>query len=549
MTVYIEDLQNLDVFKNSIHLLAGKTGKNKKVQFITVMEVDDFTEFNLGEELFVLTTFSTSANDPEKMEKILFNLIQKKVSGIGIKVNRFVKKIPKTLINLADQYSIPLFLIESEIAFRTIISDVTSLIISQQFETIIALNNKHEEFYTSILQGEDLSFFLEKIGKSLSCNCFCFSHTGELLNQYTRNTPQNTEELLEFINLLNNNPNMIWQLINSGEKYIINSTGNFFVYPCIAYNKILGYFAVQQLNTLDSDAMMNAKQITSFLSIKLLEDALKKESENKFKIQLANEIFYNTSLDEEAIKGKLNVMGLHPDEYYYVCFIEPSDRIKHNYNISNSSYLKKKISLYIDNHLRNYLISDVSDGYYLIITFNNDSQFHSSTTFKEFLNNLSKIIDIPSGFTIGCSQKQSQLVEIANALKSSKRANLLGKGIYPEKNIYLSDDFFEFRLIMSLLNTKEHELIRAHIIAPLERYDQKYKSYLIKTLDTCLNTETLQEASKKLFIHNSTLRYRLEKIHDLTGKNIFTNLGRYSLTNAFLLLKLEKIFGTDAKLH
>lgn len=547
MAIYIDDLQNLEIFKNSIQLLAGKTGKTKKVQFITIMEVDDFTEFHLGEELFVLTTFSTCANDPEKMGKILFELIQKKISGIGIKVNRFVKKIPEVLINLAEEYSTPLFLIEKEVAFRTIISSVTSLIISQQFETIKALNNQYEEFYTSILKGEDLSFFQKKIGEALSCNCFCFSHTGELLDQYIQTTQKNTVELLDFIHLLNNNPELIWQSINSEKKYIISPTGIFHVFPCIAYNKILGYFAVQQLTNWDSDALMNVKQITSFLTIKLMEDALKKESETKFKIQLANEIFYNTSLDDDAIRGKLNLMGLYPDEYYYVLFLEPSDQIKHNYNMINSSYLKKKISLYLENHLKNYLIADVSEGYCLMLTFNNQSRFHDSTPFMEFLNNLAKIIDIPPGFTIGCSQKENQLGEIPNALKSSKRATLLGKEIYPEKNIYLYDDFFEIQIIMSLLNTKEHELIRSHIIAPLERYDQKYKSYLIETLETCIKTSTLQDASKKLFIHNSTLRYRLEKIHELTGKNFFTNMGRYSLTNAFLLLKLEKIFRRDTK--
>jgi purine catabolism regulator len=545
MAIYIDDLQNLAIFKNSIDLLAGKTGKNKKVQFITIMEVDDFAEFHLGEELFVLTTFSTCANDPKKMENILFKLIQKKISGIGIKVNRFLKSIPETLINLAEQYSTPLFLIEKEIPFRTIISDVTSLIISQQFETIKDLNNQYEEFYTSILKGEDLSFFQKKIGQTLSCNCFSFSHTGELLDQYIQTTPQNTEKLLDFIHLLNTNPEMIWQLINSERKYIIDSTGYFYIFPCIAYNKTLGYFVVQQLNNWDSDAMMHIKQIISFLSIKLMEDALKKESETKFQIQLANEIFYNTSLDEDAIKGKLSLMGLTPDEYYNVLFIEPTNQIKPNYNIINSNYLKKKISLFVEGYLKNYLISDVSEGYCLILTFNNRNRFHDYTIFSEFLNNLAKIIEIPCGFTIGCSQKKNQLTDITDALKLSKRANLLGKEIYPEKNIYLYDDFFEIQIIMSLLNTKEHELIRSHIIAPLEKYDQKYKSYLLETLETCIKAATLQEASKKLFIHNSTLRYRLEKINELTGKNFFTNIGRYSLINAFLLMKLEKIFGPD----
>lgn len=547
MAIFIKDLQTIGSLKDSIQLIAGKNGQNRMVRYITIMEVEDFADKQLGEDLLVLTTFSTSANNPIKMEEILRKLIQKKISGIAIKVNRFLKKIPDSLIKLADQYYTPLFLIDEDIPFRTVISDVTSLIISEQFETIKALNNQYEEFYTSILKGEDLGFFLNKIAKELSRNCFCFSQTGEMLKQSVQQHTQNSEVLLAFIEILNKNPEMIWQLVNSGEKYINSPDGNFFVFPCIAYNKILGYFVVQQLNTKDFNAMMNVKQITSFLSIKLMEDALKKESEAKFQMQLANEIFYNTSLAEETIRGKLNLMGLYPDEYFYVLFIEPSIPIKQSHNIMNSNYLKKKLSLFLTNYLNNFLITEISDGYIIMLTFNQLASFNNTTSFKEFLSNLCKIIDIPSGFKVGCSQKKTELVQITNALKSSKSSILLGKEIYPERNTFFYDDYFNIQMIMGMLNTKEHRLIRSKIISPLEKYDLKYKSYLIETLETCLKVETLQEASKSLFIHTSTLRYRLEKIYELTGENFFTNVGKYSLTNAYLLMKLEKIFKIDTK--
>lgn len=88
------------------------------------------------------------------MEEVLLKLIQKNISGIAIKVNRFLKEIPDSLIKIADQYKTPLFLIDKDIPFRTIISDVNTLIISEQFETIKTLNNQYEDFYTSILKGK-----------------------------------------------------------------------------------------------------------------------------------------------------------------------------------------------------------------------------------------------------------------------------------------------------------------------------------------------------------------------------------------------------------
>ena len=74
--------------------------------------------------------------------------------------------------------------------------------------------------------------------------------------------------------------------------------------------------------------------------------------------------------------------------------------------------------------------------------------------------------------------------------------------------------------------------INKNILQPLKEYDSKYHYNLLGTLDAIFNTQTLEEAAKKLFIHINTIYYRIKKIEEITGKNLNVYTDRYLLMQA-----------------
>lgn len=42
--ITVADLMDLDIFRKRLRLLAGKSGVNKEVTFVTIMEAPDFYE-------------------------------------------------------------------------------------------------------------------------------------------------------------------------------------------------------------------------------------------------------------------------------------------------------------------------------------------------------------------------------------------------------------------------------------------------------------------------------------------------------------------------
>ena len=90
-----------------------------------------------------------------------------------------------------------------------------------------------------------------------------------------------------------------------------------------------------------------------------------------------------------------------------------------------------------------------------------------------------------------------------------------------------------------MLNTEEYSFVKNTIILPLKEYDEKYKSELELTLEKCLTNDTLEKAAAELHIHSSTLRYRLQKIKNLTNADYFSTQGKYLLNTAYIISKLD----------
>ena len=81
-------------------------------------------------------------------------------------------------------------------------------------------------------------------------------------------------------------------------------------------------------------------------------------------------------------------------------------------------------------------------------------------------------------------------------------------------------------------------------IAPLVAYDEQYGTELVHTLETFLaNDGSMAATYKQLFTHRHTIRYRLERVKELTGLDVNSTDGRERLG---LGLKAMRVLGVRA---
>lgn len=72
--------------------------------------------------------------------------------------------------------------------------------------------------------------------------------------------------------------------------------------------------------------------------------------------------------------------------------------------------------------------------------------------------------------------------------------------------------------------------IHASTVAPLARYDLQYRTSLLETLETWLACDaSVSVTAARLFAHRHTIRYRLDRVRELTGLDVTSTEDREQL--------------------
>ncbi len=102
-----------------------------------------------------------------------------------------------------------------------------------------------------------------------------------------------------------------------------------------------------------------------------------------------------------------------------------------------------------------------------------------------------------------------------------------------------------YRLLLPAMSEDPGELKRFYeeTIAPLVAYDDQYETDLVTTLETFLDCDgNVANTSGRLFTHRHTVRYRLVRVHELTGHDVASTDGRERLG---LGLKAMRVLGVS----
>ena len=103
-----------------------------------------------------------------------------------------------------------------------------------------------------------------------------------------------------------------------------------------------------------------------------------------------------------------------------------------------------------------------------------------------------------------------------------------------------------YRLLLPAMSEDPGELQRfySETVEPLVAYDDQYETDLVQTLATFLDCDgNVASTAQRLFTHRHTIRYRLERVRDLSGLDVGSTDGREKLG---LGLKAMRVLGIAA---
>jgi sugar diacid utilization regulator len=145
-------------------------------------------------------------------------------------------------------------------------------------------------------------------------------------------------------------------------------------------------------------------------------------------------------------------------------------------------------------------------------------------------------------FAVGRSRVAGDPADLARAGSEALLAANVAEGD-AERPLLAFDDTGAYRLLLPAMSEDPAELQRfyAETVEPLVAYDEQYETDLVQTVEAFLDADgNVAGTAARLFTHRHTVRYRLERVRELSGLDVGSTDGREKLS---LGLKAMRVLG------
>jgi sugar diacid utilization regulator len=145
-------------------------------------------------------------------------------------------------------------------------------------------------------------------------------------------------------------------------------------------------------------------------------------------------------------------------------------------------------------------------------------------------------------FAIGRSRVASDPNDLHRAASEALLAANVAEGD-ADRPVLAFEETGAYRLLLSAMSEDPGELQRfyAETVEPLVNYDDQYETDLLQTVEAFLDADgNVAGTAQRLFTHRHTIRYRLERVRELTGLDVGSTDGREKLS---LGLKAMRVLG------
>jgi purine catabolism regulator len=303
--------------------------------------------------------------------------------------------------------------------------------------------------------------------------------------------------------------------------------------------EVYGFFSVlSAAGATDHDRLIIDNGITA-IAIELLKQKGATESEQKMKRDFFRDLLIaNTAAMTETLRRRATYLGTPLTSQYWVINVEFDD-------VKNDDVLPDDI-----NRLVGILNSLLSFRQAVVV---NQAQGASILyPVKEGQPTLDKIRHLAKAIhqkvtaaspnwsvSIGVGQQYPDLMSVPKAYKEAQHALKIGRSTNGPGSITFFAELGIYRMLLQFAQSQDPNEFFCEPLQRLIEYNQQTDKELVKTIAAFLECNgNLTETSNKLFIHRNTLKYRLERIRDITQIDLDDSENRLML---HLGLKMNQV--------
>ena len=550
--ITVQDI--LEIPDLNLKLLAGAKAVSNPVRWVHIAEVPDPTKWLKGGELLLSTGYGMVGTE-EKQVAWLKRLIDHNLSGLGIGTGFSFDKVPEALIRVAEEYNFPIFEVPYHVPFIAISEAVSSKIVNEQYSLLQRSLAVHEKLTKIVLEEKGLDAILSTLSALVGCSAVLFDFHGLVLCEaaYRRQVPG---ELIADL----------WRQISdrraSRQNFSVGLSGtasSVQVYPVVASHRIGAFLAVVKDSGDFSDYdRIILHHVVTVTALELVKKKAVAETEKRLAGDFFDELIAS-DLYEEEIARRLAFFGLDPDAEHLIMLVDidgfkaflngAAEReetvvqdIKERLHWAVDEFLARRESLFIS--------ASRSDSVVVLVQMAASAGTPGVMGLAEEMQSAIGQMLPEITVSIGLGRPHKSLVDLRQSYYEALYAIRIRKLKGGLGVIASFDDLGSYGLLLGLQDTLSLEVFYDSVLGRLHEYDEQNSSDLVKSLACFLEANGhWAPAARDLYLHRHSLRYRMKRVEEITGRDLGSSQDRMEFWLALKAKELMELANKRRALH
>jgi purine catabolism regulator len=499
----------------ALRLVAGEAGVGRPVRWVHISELEDPTPWLKGGEI-LLSTGGGIGGTPAKQRAYLQRLADAHLAGLGFGLGFGHDKVPRALASAADRIGFPLFEVPYPVPFIAITEAVFTRLLSEQYDMLQRAVDAEHVLTRAVMEGggtEGIAaslagvtrgwvLLLDLHGMPLAAtSAAARQRAARVWDELRTSRPEGTGFSLT--------------LVDHGHSVWIQPVG--------PQGRVEAFLAVGTSEPLSPVDRIVAGHALSLFAIELAKSRAVAEAERRLQGDFFGALAAGTLPPGEAARG-LARFGFPRDGRLTVLALETSGD-------------PGALAYAAEDHLSRaggpYLVSNGDGEVDVLLPADAppDVRALRAAVAERFG---SEDVRIGAGGAALPSETPRSLREARYALEVCRLEGWDAAGF---------EDLGTYRLLLTMADPDALRAFADSMLAPLDAYDREHGGELHASLRAFLQHNARWEAAAaELYVHRHTLRYRMRKVEELTGRDLASSFDRMEF---WLALRARELLATQ----
>lgn len=501
-----------------LRILAGAAHVDRPIRWVHASELEDPTPWLKGGEL-LLTTGMGIGTTVARQRAYVRRLADAGVAGLGFGLGFGHDRTPRALVTAAERSAFPLFEVPYPVPFIAITEAVSTRLLAEQYDVLQRAVDAEHVLTRAALEGRGIDGIAASLATVTGGWALLLDLHGIAIASTSRAAALRHE--LVWDELRGSRPDSA-----SFSLTFVDRGYHVWVQPVGAQGRVEAFLAVGKTEPPNQLDRIVAGHALSLFAIELAKSRAVAEESRRLQGDFFDRIAGGELSVAEARRG-LGRFGFARDARVLVVALEAA------HGALDTEALAAAATDHCSRLDGGFLVSANAGGVQLLVGAEPAPDLADLA--KALGGRVEAELRAGAGSAVAADEVARSLREARYALQVCRLEGWPHAGF---------EDLGTYRLLLSLSDPDALRAFADAMLEPLDRYDREHDGELIPSLQAFLQHNARWEtAAGQLYVHRHTLRYRMRKVEELSGRDLTNSFDRMEF---WLALRARELLSTDA---